>query len=309
MIIFGLWLISILFSAPLMYYTTYFKEENNTTGTVVEYCFNDRSSMFPKWYVASFTAVFIFAPTVILSGVYLIIIKKLKQLNECYFYQKSTSTTSSGGKATGASGMEGNEMAAVGEAAQPEYFTSSATSSNSYSMKVKYTPAPNNVPGSGSGNVVCANNSLQTTSLIQNKKSLTAGTTIAGGKGPKKTISVQYRMKKERGRAARNKMSSALATAPSNTEVNKATVNINKSSYGKNLIAKRNQTITICLISLAFFFCQIPIKIFQIFNSFYEFKSESESTDEDLIRFKIMNIIFLSTKLLFYLHGCSNPIM
>lgn len=78
-------------------------------------------------------------------------------------------------------------------------------------------------------------------------------------------------------------------------------------SNSNNLIAKRKQTITLCLVSLTFFFCQIPVKIFQIFNSFYQFESVSE--EYDVMIFKRMNIIFLLSKLLYYLHSMSNPII
>jgi hypothetical protein len=264
-----------------MYYTTYFREVNNST--VVEYCYNDRTSLFPKVYVSSFNAVFVFTPTVILGGVYIIIIRKLKQLNECYFYQKSSVTglKSDKHKKTNNSVAESNELA------QPEFYTSS-NSSNSYSMKVKYTPTNNN-------NLTTSTNLQQSMSLLGNKK-----TTL---KSPHDRASLQLLKVNTHSQAGNHKKISLPTKA--NTDVNK--VVSGKSSYGKNLIAKRNQTITICLISLAFFFCQIPIKIFQIFNAFYEF--ENESAENDLVRFKIINIIFLSSKLLFFLHGMSNPIM
>lgn len=76
--------------------------------------------------------------------------------------------------------------------------------------------------------------------------------------------------------------------------------------YSCNLVAKRKQTITLCLISLAFFFCQIPIRLFQIFNTFYVFPE----TDEDKhTKFKYLNALFLVSKMLYFLHGTSNPII
>ncbi|CAF0929624.1 unnamed protein product [Brachionus calyciflorus] len=74
-----------------------------------------------------------------------------------------------------------------------------------------------------------------------------------------------------------------------------------------SLVVKRKQTITICLVSLAFFFCQIPIKIFQLFNVFYKF--EKNDLESDILRFKVLNTIFLITKFLYFLHGMSNPII
>lgn len=76
-----------------------------------------------------------------------------------------------------------------------------------------------------------------------------------------------------------------------------------KMSHDQSLVAKRNQTITLCLVSLAFFFCQMPIKAFQIFNSFYVFDNTSFTF------FRVMNVIFFLSKFLFFLHGMSNPIM
>lgn len=74
------------------------------------------------------------------------------------------------------------------------------------------------------------------------------------------------------------------------------------------LISKRKQTIMICFVSLAFFICQLPIKVFQMFNTFYEWQP---AANEEVAsrRFFILNMIFLCTKLLYFLHGMSNPII
>ena len=260
-------------SAPLIRYTTFFTEEQNGTGAViVEYCYIDRSSIYPKIYVSSFTAVFIFAPTIILSGVYIIIIKKLKQLNQCYFVHKSASGALNNNinnnnkkriswPTTDTLRLKRNKNKNL---YVPD--TELYTNPNSYTMKVIYTP--------------------------QSSKSVLANT-----------------------QSSYIKSASKLDFNKNNSKQVKSEVGIKRKSmpggrctYGKNLIAKRNQTITICLISLAFFFCQIPIKVFQIFNAFYVFENSTQPADA-LFRFKIMNIIFLSTKLLYFLHGMSNPIM
>lgn len=86
---------------------------------------------------------------------------------------------------------------------------------------------------------------------------------------------------------------------------------ISRNSRNNNytqLIAKRKQTIMICCVSLTFFICQIPIKLFQIFNTFYTFEKEI-SEEKAALRFQLLNIVFLSTKFLFFLHGMSNPII
>ena len=79
------------------------------------------------------------------------------------------------------------------------------------------------------------------------------------------------------------------------------------SYYSNNLLAKRKQTITICLISLAFFFCQLPIKIFQLFNTYYTLNPSSVYHLE--ILFPFLNSVFMISKFLFFLHSLSNPII
>jgi hypothetical protein len=89
---------------------------------------------------------------------------------------------------------------------------------------------------------------------------------------------------------------------------NSNSINSRPNFNRKSVINKRKLTITLCLISIAFFFCQLPIRFFQIFNIFYEFESLGVE-EHDYNKFKIINIIFLSTKLLYFLHGMSNPLV
>lgn len=65
-----------------------------------------------------------------------------------------------------------------------------------------------------------------------------------------------------------------------------------------NLKLKRRQTISVCFVSLIFFFCVIPIKLFQILKFII-----------DIDNLEITHTVFLISKLLFYTHIMSNPIV
>lgn len=184
-----------------MSYSIYRHEVFN--GTQIAYCFYNRS-LGAKIYSSSCTSLLVFAPSLILSLVYIFIIKKLKKLNKAH-----------GDKAI--------------------FRNYSSRSSGAFNSSFN------------SRNELC-------TSLIK-----PVNTVITGNR-----------------------------------------------SFN-SLILKRKQTITICLVSLAFYFCQIPLKMFQLFNIFYKF--EKTSFENDMVRFKIMNMIFLTTKFLYFLHGMSNPII
>lgn len=195
----SIWIISVLCSIPYLSYSAFRYENYN--GTKISYCFFSRSTA-AKIYSSSCTSLFVFAPSLILSAVYIFIIRKLKNLNRAHEFK----------------GMLCN-------------LSSSAASTNSFNSKSELK-----------------------TSLIKPVNSV-----------------------------------------------------ISSNRSFSSLILKRKQTITICLVSLAFYFCQIPLKIFQLFNIFYKF--ENTSAENDMIRFRIMNIIFLTTKFLYFLHGMSNPII
>lgn len=212
-----LWFISIIFSLPYVFLTSYSVE--NFNGTVVTYCYNDRNSLFARTYSSSFISMFVFIPSVILSLVYVTLIRKIKKINKFQL-----------------------------------------VNSNQQNMcKIKRNSTQTSINCS-------AKNSVYGSFLFKNRYS-----------GDSKMFWARSLD------AKRNKASS------------------------NSLTTKHRQTVTICLISLAFFFCQIPIKIFQLFNVFYEF--EQVSVENDLFRFKVMNAIFLFTKFLFFLHGMSNPII
>ncbi|CAF1055440.1 unnamed protein product [Brachionus calyciflorus] len=212
----GIWLTSALISTPFISFTTY--REENYNGTIISYCYNDRS-LFYKIYSSTSTSLFVFAPSFILSAVYLIIIQKLKNINSSF------------------------EISLLEKTKRDRRSNFSISKSSSCSI------------------------------FYSNKKE-------CENYDFRKTSSVSFLKQKH---------------------------SIFRNSSTSYLIAKRKQTITICLISLAFFFCQIPLKIFQLFNFFYKF--ESTTIEKDLIRFRIMNFIFLTTKFLYFLHGMSNPII
>lgn len=211
LVILLLWFISIIFSLPNIFLTSYNVE--NFNGTLVPYCYNDRTSRFARIYSSSFISVFVFIPSVILSLVYVSLIRKIRNINKFQMV-------------------------------------------NSNQKNIKKVKAENN----------SASNLVYGSLLFRNRYS---------------DDSRIFLCRSSKGRE--------------------------KISCTNTLTNKHKQTITICLISLAFFFCQIPIKIFQLFNVFYEF--EKVSVENDLFRFKVMNTIFLFTKFLFFLHAMSNPII
>ena len=181
-----IWLVSILFSSPFIYYTTYHIDVSNN----VSYCYNDRTSMFLNMYSSTFISVFVFIPSVILSIVYVALIRRIKQINKCQILNLK----------------------------ENNYY-------NCYKMKRL---------SNDSFNSVSTSNFLPIKFLLKNKE----------------TCTKDFYFK--------------ISSIRSSNDTRK------KSLYSNNLVTKRKQTITICLVSLAFFFCQIPIKIFQIFNVFYD---------------------------------------
>lgn len=213
------WIISIISSSPLVQYTKFqyvnLTDNANQTESVtlapVPSCYNDRSSTFPMIYQSTLTSIFLFAPTFILTVLYILIVLKLRRLNKMFADENRFE-------------RKNEEVMRL--------------------MMAKSSGHPN----------------------------------MKNGKNTRSSSGVEATIRQ-----------------------------VSNASNYSQLISKRKQTITICLVSLAFFFCQIPIKCFQIFNSFYKFKNVSH--EQDMERFKIMNIIFLSTKLLFYLHTMSNPII
>lgn len=70
------------------------------------------------------------------------------------------------------------------------------------------------------------------------------------------------------------------------------------STLNHNLNIKKRQTISVCFVSLIFFFCVIPIKLFQILKFLI-----------DIDNLEITHTVFLISKLLFYTHMMSNPIV
>lgn len=134
--------------------------------------------------------------------------------------------------------------------------------------------------------------SIQESSSSINKTGRNGSSGGGGGGGGRRATNVER---------ALSRTSSVLSRSSPNSS-HKLTNN----NYSQ-LILKRKQTIMICFISLAFFICQLPIKVFQMFNTFYEYPQVSD--EQSAHRFTILNLIFLSAKLLYFLHGMSNPII
>jgi hypothetical protein len=282
----GLWVISIIISYPWTFYSSYYIDNSN--DTVEAYCYIDRSKQSSKYFVATFTAGIIIIPTIFLSLVYVIIVRKLKKLNKSYFSHQPSQKENNKknqkvihfGKSSHSSHSSGAIKPYRGSRAHPadavdgDLYSSPNSSSSSFSVKIYNSKTNLQSPSQ----LLKPLNSCSKTYLnTKSRSSLSKGELF--------------------NKATEN--SAKKFTTSTKNKVNDA----NKSKYCKNLITKRRQTITICLISLAFFFCQIPIKIFQIFNAFYEF------VDNDDSKFLIINSIFLSSKFLFFLHGMSNPII
>ena len=283
-----LWLSSIIFSLPSISYTTYKLEYNSESNTTLIVCYMDRSSLVYKSYFTSFYFMFIFIPSIIMSVVYLIIIRKLKKLNKFVFSSESVITRRRFNSGHNSVRLSGDESA----------------NKNSYSMKDKY--------------FADKEQELKIKMYNENKEEICElGNAISKRSTNSKSIN------NDENSNTNNNVSNALKISEKPLFVSGMSLNdmhdlkyhnrnskvkFNMESRTKSVVAKRKLTITLCLISIAFFFCQLPIRCFQIFNIFYEFES-SNVEENDYIKFKILNIIFLFTKLLYFLHGMSNPII
>jgi hypothetical protein len=106
----------------------------------------------------------------------------------------------------------------------------------------------------------------------------------------------------------KNRPTTSLSSSKTPTR-KESTASLDGVCCSQNLIQKRKQTITLCLISVAFFMCQMPLKCFQIFNSLYEFETAEDDDEWSASQFKILNFIFLTVKLMYCLQGLSNPII
>jgi hypothetical protein len=78
----------------------------------------------------------------------------------------------------------------------------------------------------------------------------------------------------------------------------KTSTDFGNSGNLSSMKAKKKQTLKLCAISLFFFFCVIPIKLFQILKFLIDIES-----------LEVTHTIFLISKLLFYTHIMSNPII
>lgn len=225
-----------------------FDNSSNTTISY-SYCFYNRTSLYSKIYIGSFTSMFIFIPTIVLCAAYLIIIRKLKELNKSFLHS--------------------NDEKAIGG---HNFGKPTEMSVNTVYTKNKATKKKG-----------------------KNTNSLN------------RLNAIRYKSQRPLVKSINHEMNEFSENKSSNSLLNYNCKKSPDSFRANRFMAKRKQTTTICLISLAFFFCQIPVRLFQIFNTFYEF--ESSNSDYDVYKFKILNIIFLSSKLLYYLHGMSNPII
>jgi hypothetical protein len=242
-------------------------DQKNAT---LDYCYLDRSSMIPKVYLACFISTFVFAPTVVLSGVHIYIVRKLKKLNTSDLFHVNIAST--------------KRMLKKNHYDAELYNRTAITLKQFYKRQIKSN-----------------NNTATTTKVTTNLASSDSTAAAADAAATIPLIAFTYQ--------CYDTSSSITLSASSNIQHNSVTkssgnsVKDENTLYTKNLIIKRKQTITLCLISLAFFSCQIPIKAFQMFNLFYIFQ------EADPFKFKIIDIIFLSCKLLYFFHGMSNPII
>jgi hypothetical protein len=190
---------------------------NETVTLEYPICYTERKSIFPKVYIASFITIFLITPTIVLTFVYKIIIKKVVEITKTMEIEREIL----------------------------------------YLKRYKLNVSGSSGPTSKSGSTSSNNRNNRSTQVNQ-----------------------------------------LLETS------NGSNINNLETSYS-NMKFKFQMTKTICFVTLAFFFCQLPIKLFLLFNLFFE----SNTIKPDHLSFKIINTIFLVSKLLFYLHGISNPII
>lgn len=267
------WLSSIIISFPSISYTTYKLEYNIDTNLTITICYMDRHSLFYKAYFTSFYFTFIFIPAFIIIFIYVIIIRKLKTLNK-FVYNSDASVT--------------KKFRRNGESSR-KFTRDEDIPENSYSLKnLQETLVRENDSNKEKLHYSrCESKSSNSIKSNNNNNSHEANFSTQNSINARQSEGSMYG-------SIRLKGSNSIMRPNFNSK--------------KSIITKRKLTITLCLISIAFFFCQLPIRGFQIFNIFYEFESLGVE-EHDYIKFKIINIIFLFTKLLYFLHGMSNPII
>lgn len=252
-IILILWVISLILSSPMIHFASFNIEKRNLSGNQsgsedIPYCFIERSTNASKTYVSIFTSFILFAPTLILTCVYVHIIHKLKTINRRMSYNRynGSSDTNNNGSST--------------------FFLSSS-----------YLKTPPNYEH-------------ESQALAPNKQQQLVVASVSSAENNSNFVSqnnvysmriLMYEETLRRAVCHRKQQQGSFCT--------------------KNLIKKRKQTITLCLIAMAFCFCQIPIKLFQLFNTFYVWHSDHD--------FKTLNIVYHTTKLIYFFHSMSNPII
>lgn len=214
-------------STPMYHFAKY--NSVNNSGEIIEYCYLDRTTTLCKAYVSTLISIILFAPTLILTFVYVGIIRNLQTINKRYSTPDLDLAASAAHRKHTATNFE-----IIFRSSQSAAAAAAAAAATESSIRI----------------------------ILLN-----------------------------RGRDS-NGVNPKLAYEE-----------IKRSFCTKNLIRKRRQTIILCTVTMTFFFCQIPIKIFQIFNTFYEWSASDDS------QFKMLNIIFLTTKLIYCFHPMSNPII
>ena len=83
---------------------------------------------------------------------------------------------------------------------------------------------------------------------------------------------------------------------------------IGKLSQLKALNMRKRFTITILSMTVAFFCCQLPIRIFILWSFSYQLR-QSSSIEYSEINYELINIISFVARLIYFLHGISNPLI
>ena len=72
---------------------------------------------------------------------------------------------------------------------------------------------------------------------------------------------------------------------------------------------RKRFTITILFMTIAFFCCQLPIRIFILWSFSYQLKQNSDNPVQSEINYELINIISFIARLIYFLHGISNPLI
>lgn len=212
---------SMLLSSPMYHFTTF--GSDNRTGETIEYCYIQRATIVSKLYVSTFVSLILFAPTLILTFVYVGIIRNLRRLNKSYSVQ--------------------------------------STAANNL-LNSRHHRRPLNYE------IVFRSKANSTTNVNTNGVAANVSPNNGADRDRDPSIRIILMNRNRGGCGDPNR-----GPVDSRATVNPADVNgaidpkisyeeIKRSFCTNNLIKKRRQTIILCTVAMTFFFCQIPVKVY-----------------------------------------------